>query len=161
MQETTRDCDVPKDQEIIECHFRLSDADRDAIVHLPDGDKAKWFDVAKYPDGAIRCEVRPQPYRELGIRKETVEFLNEAILSKEFLNIVTTQPQFSDVEMRNLIASLDVESKSLHPNLIDKVKTLKNYLATNSQAKNSDSIVKISEILQRFLDHEQAPSVSI
>ncbi len=156
MQETTRDCEVPKGQKIIECHFILSDADRDAIAHLPGGDKAKWFNVAKDPEGALRCEVRPQPYRELGIRKETMIFLKEAILSKEFLDAVTNQPQFSDAEMRKLLGSLDAESKSLPPNVIDKLKTLKNHLDIYSKTKNDNSIMHISEILQKLADHEQA-----
>jgi len=153
-QELTRECDILKDQKIIECCFQLSDADKASIAHLPGGNKAQWFEVAKYKDGAMRHEVRPQPYRDLGVRKETVKLLNEAVLNKEFLDIVNSQTQFSVVEMRNLIASLNVESETLSANLIEKAQALKKYLDSKSKEHARDSIIKISEKLQRFVDEE-------
>lgn len=60
-KDVTRGTDLPDDHQLVLGLFRLDEADRVAIQHLPGASQVRHFVLGRRVDGTIVTGVRPQP----------------------------------------------------------------------------------------------------
>ena len=58
-RDLSHELEIPDDQSILTARFLLDEQDRVAIGHLPGGDKARWFVVAKRKGGVLATAIEP------------------------------------------------------------------------------------------------------
>src|SRR3712207_749176 len=65
MRETTRNVDVPDDQDVIEATYLLDDDDREALSDVHGGKEIRWCTVSKRVDGQQWYDFTPYPERSV------------------------------------------------------------------------------------------------
>jgi AAA domain, putative AbiEii toxin, Type IV TA system len=141
---------------VVEAGFRLSDDDQHAVSGVPGGENTQWFDVLKYVNGKLRYRVRPVLKRDLTSRKAAVQSLRQLLTDPALMRFAAEVTAELTENIKDLMASLDVEEETLTHDALEKVSNLANLIKPQNAVDHGGSIVKVEEILRGLLEHERA-----
>jgi hypothetical protein len=156
VRELTRGLSLPSNQVIVEAGFRLSDDDQRAVSGVPGGEKTQWLDVQKSVNATLRYHVRPALKRDLTPRKAVVTSLSQLLTGPALMRFPAEVTSELTENIKDLMASLDVEEETLTNDTLEKVSNLANLIQPQNAADHGESIVRVEEMLRGLLEHERA-----
>jgi len=149
-RETTRNVNIPANQNVIKATYLLDDDDREALKDVQGGSEIRWCTVSKRVSGTHIYVFTPRPMRSLQPRRRAVQTLKDVSSRRGFLKIAEEYEAADLVAVvESLASSLDTEEQTFSDEVLEEIRSV---VARLEDAVADDGLKYLRDLVQQLSD---------